>query len=530
MNRRLTALIAFVLVTAVLVPPARAGTYEHRSLPGMDGWSPAVSTARGHVSVGVAAGGVWAGFFDRDPFDPGDLAEWSYAAPADTSVVAWGFDRQVSGIGGGDWNTLFSAISDGRRRLVAYDVPSANRGWGRVEAGGLSATRLEARLVCGGPRVCHRATGPAILWLRAARVVLHDGHAPTGAAVQGDLARDPVLSGVERLSFTATDRGGGVYRTIVSVDGRPITVAPVAADDARCRAAGGPHRFSYRVPCPLAAGMTVELDTRRLSDGPHTVAVAVEDAAGNRTTVLGPTTKTISNSPVSPTPPTTSPAPAPAPTTRAIVHAWLERGHRRVATATAPYGERVRIRGRITDPEGRPLAATPLAVTESLVVPGPTAIAARRNEIVAGRNEIVAHPTGIVARRRWPAVTGVRSRPDGRFTAFTRVGPSRRIGIVGPGGARAPRLTLRVRAAVSLAVARRGTRAFVRGRVRGGYVRRGTLVELQARRRGRWATRLAVRTRAGGRFDGRLTARGTVRARVPGQPRLPYAAGWSRAR
>jgi hypothetical protein len=565
MNRRLTVLIISIVVTAVLVAPARAGTYEHHTLspfaPGIDGWSPRVSAARGFVSVGVDGGGLWAGFFTRNPFDPGDVADWSYAAPADTTAVAWAFDRAVAGIGGGDWNTFFTAISDDRRRLVGWDVPSVNRGWGRLSAGGLSASRLEARLVCGGPGPCHRAGAATTLRLRAARVVLHDGHAPVATAVQGDLVENRVLSGTERLAFRAADRGGGVYRTLVTVDGRPWSATAVDGNGGRCRdviGGGSPYQFAFRVPCPLAAGATVELATTRLSDGRHTIAVAVEDAAGNRTTAFGPVTRTVANRPRRPAPaprPTVTPEPTPPPPlvstepppaaspTRAVIHAWLERGRRRTRTATARLGERVRIRGRVTDAEGRPLAATALTMTERLIAGRALRsrfVAAAEDGLIAAANgdltgadhdERVAgsHAIGAMARR-WPAVTGVRTRPDGRYTAFTRVGPSRRIGIAGPGGARAPRLTLRVRAAVSATLVRRGGSTLVRGRVRGSHVPRGTLVELQARAAGRWETRLLVRTRGRGRFAGRLArlpATAIVRARVPGQPRLPYAAGVS---
>ena len=61
--------------------------------------------------------------------------------------------------------------------------------------------------------------------------------------------------------------------------------------------------------------------------------------------------------------------------------------------------------------------------------------------------------------------------------------------------------------------------------------RRGVLVELQTRDRGRWLTRLVVRTYGSGRYAGRLgSAARQVRARVPRQAGLPFAAGLARAR
>jgi hypothetical protein len=504
------------LLALLIAAPARAGTYEHLSLPGTDGWSGAVWAPRGYVSTGLeGAGEPWAGFFVRSPFDPGDRAEWSYAAPPDTTITGWAFERQVAGIAGGDWNTTFAAEADGRSRLVAYDVPSVNRSWERLAAGGLAATRLVARLICGGPGPCYGAGGATTLRLRAATVTLHDGHAPVVSAVQGDLATETVLAGTAQLSFSASDAGGGVYRALVLADGTVQGRAVVDADGGRCRSVGGPYQFAFRVPCPRATSATVALDTQALADGRHVVEVAVEDVAGNRTTVYGPATKTVANhppsppapSPPAPVPPGGAPGPAAPPLVRpAVVTAWLERRGRRWRVVTAGYGERVRLRGRVTDPSGRPLADVPLAIAE---------------QVSDGR-------------RSWTPLTGVRTRGDGRFTAFTRVGPSRRLRIAAADGAAAPALTVRVRAPLTVRAARRGNGAVVRGRLRGGHVPPGgALVEIQVRAGRRWVTRLVARTFRTGRFFGRLdlvpSGGVAIRARVPRQPGLPFAAGLARA-
>lgn len=473
-------LLLSIPLLLLLAAPARAGTYVDT---GLDGWSPAIRAPGGFVAAGRGSSTLGVQFWGRAAFAPGDRAEWAYDAPPDTTVATWAFEREVAGIGSGHWNTLFSA----GRRLVAHDVPSVNRVWGRIAAGGLAAGRLDAALQCGGPRACS-PLGVARLTLRASRVSLHDPYAPVVSVVQGELATAPVLRGSVALSFAAADRGGGVYRAFAVVDGR--AGAPVAVGDERCRARA-PYEFAYRRPCPLEAGATVAIDTARLPEGRHEVAVVVEDAAGNRTTAYGPVAKTVDNVP--------SPRPVAAPRLP-VVSAWLDRRGRRALSVTTRYGERVRLRGRVTDAAGRPLAGAPVDVAEQVVdAPG--------------------HPVDVVAGRpaSWRPAAALRTFADGTFTTLTRVGPSRRLRVAGAPLA----LTVNVRAPVTARV--RG--AIVSGRLRGG--RRGVLVELQARRERRWVTRLVVRTFASGRFSGRLRARGMVRARVPAQPGLPYATGVS---
>jgi hypothetical protein len=107
------------------------------------------------------------------------------------------------------------------------------------------------------------------------------------------------------------------------------------------------------------------------------------------------------------------------------VAAWLElpaRGHivhRRAVVV--PFGVRVRVRGRLTNRHGRPIAGAALA-------------AIRRQ------------PGG-----RWRVTTGVRTRPDGRFTMVTRIGRSEELRFVyypygdSTVGARSTRLRVTVR-------------------------------------------------------------------------------------
>jgi hypothetical protein len=412
-------LAALTLLAAVaLAAPARAGTYEQR---GFDGWTPYAQGS--FVAALVGAGDLEARFWARTSFAPGDIGQWSYAAPADTSVASLAIERSVTGIASGDWNTLFLARADGHSRVVASDVPSVNRPWGWVSGSGLGANGLIALLQCGGPHLCVPA-GTATLALRDPRVVLHDAYAPEVAALHGDLAEAAPLRGAAGLAFSATDRGGGVYRAWAVVDGRPG--ARLAIGDDRCRG-GDSYEFAFRQPCPLTAGATVTVDTTSLADGPHTFAVLVEDAAGNAVTVFGPATRVVDNVPdpvPTPTPGPASPPPAShaASAPPLTVTAWLRR---RALNITTDYGERVRVHGRATG--------------------GPLPVSLALSERIAGGP--------------WRPLTGLRTLPDGRFSTLLGIGASRAVRV-----GTAPLLVIRVRAPITLA--RHGT--LMRGRLRGG--------------------------------------------------------------
>src|SRR4051812_27853908 len=113
-------LLILIPLFLLLAAPARAGTYDLYTLspaaPGTDGWPPAVNAPRGYVGMTATPGGLAVRFGGRALYDPGDLAEWVYTAPADTAIAGWEIERAVSGIGAGSWNVAFAAIGDGRVR------------------------------------------------------------------------------------------------------------------------------------------------------------------------------------------------------------------------------------------------------------------------------------------------------------------------------------------------------------------------------------------------------------------------------
>jgi hypothetical protein len=122
------------------------------------------------------------------------------------------------------------------------------------------------------------------IFIKGATVVLVDRLAPVVQSADGSAVAEPTWTGAEHLAFSASDRGTGVYRVLVDVDGVIATSARAASDD-RCIDRTGAREFAYPVPCPTAD----------LPAGEHTVTVSLEDAAGNRVILLPPTQKLIVN-------------------------------------------------------------------------------------------------------------------------------------------------------------------------------------------------------------------------------------------
>jgi hypothetical protein len=193
------------------------------------------------------------------------------------------------------------------------------------------------------------------------------------------------------------------------------------------------------------------------------------------------------------------PIPAPAaPQPSGHLTAWLERGARHLRRTTVTWPTRVRIRGRLTDLAGRPLARTPVRMLER-------------------------------SGGRWRGIACVRTRRDGRLATFTRIGPSRQVRLAH--GAARVTLRLTVRASVLVHVRRRGPLTQVSGRVRGGRIpRAGLRLRLQSRGFGGWRTQATLHTDGLGRFSatGRAPAGARLRVVVPAQRGYPYERGVGR--
>jgi hypothetical protein len=261
----------------------------------------------------------------------------------------------------------------------------------------------------------------------------------------------------------------------------------------RCDAAGG--------DCGEIGGAVDRTYALRPGDAGHRVRAVVGASDGGGTVhVASAASEIVSGAGTGPSggfSATTPPAAAP----RGRLTAWLERGRRHLRSTTVGWPTRVRIRGRLTDRAGHPLARTPVRMLER-----------------------------IDGHRRRP-ITGVRTRRDGRLTTFTKIGPSRHIRLVY--GRASVTLRLRVRATARLRVRRAGAMTLVSGRLLGGRVPpAGVSLRLQTRRGAAWSTRAVLRTDGLGRFSasGRAPAGVRLRLAIPAQRGYPFARGVVRPR
>jgi hypothetical protein len=131
------------------------------------------------------------------------------------------------------------------------------------------------------------------------------------------------------------------------VDGQPYADQPVDPTNASCQVP-----FSSPVPCPLQTVRTLALDTATLPNGPHSVRVAIADAAGNRT-VSEPQLVTTRNG---------GPPNGRGASRFARLNAWFVTAGERRAARVVSYGRSRSIAGRLINSEGRPIAGAGIDV------------------------------------------------------------------------------------------------------------------------------------------------------------------------
>jgi hypothetical protein len=231
-----------------------------------------------------------------DPRPPSNAtANWRFEAPPGTSIVRVMARRTTLGLSGGSaqLNDISYQVTGSNGQPLEECSPKvagsscAAELTGPLDKQGLNSTFVTFRVLCTeAGSTCSRPLSVAAthMW-----VTLSDPLPPVVANAR--VLDDGDISGTLRLGFDAADAGGGLYRALVKVDGKtsqaiplgPLPCADINPSDA------DPYQFNVPVPCPpLVKGAGATVDVKKLTPGPHGVEIAIEDAAGNQSTVYGP--------------------------------------------------------------------------------------------------------------------------------------------------------------------------------------------------------------------------------------------------
>jgi hypothetical protein len=325
-------------------------------------------------------------------------------------------------------------------------------------------------------------------------IALEDPYPPTLTTTPtGSLLADGPVANFRDIAFQATDRGSGVQRAVLEVDGRAVVDQLVDPNGGACV-----PPYDHVVPCKLAVAGTVGFDTTTVADGPHTGRLLIYDATGGNSTAFGPFHFVTSN---------------------------------RTVGAVCATG-----------------AKPPLRFSFK---PGVVSFG-RQGLLTAQLNQSVG-PVEVAVLEGATALRKLATlKPDGQGRLFYRLGAgasrSIRLGLR-PAGASSQRYacstpkTLAVRAGVTLRLSdrrlRNGDRLQLGGRVLGGAAAAQKDVVVQARAlHGRsWSTVRVVRADNRGRYRLRYRFRRTFwpvtyqfRAEVRPDRTFPYALGHSRIR
>lgn len=366
------ALVAAFSLSAVIPSGASAadGTYTVSACKGPSGAPAPVAgwtTAAGpeaSVADACTGGGPFALALAPNAHG-GQGAQWSFAAPAGTRISGFNMLRLTQGLAGtSNTSVTYSVVAtgsapDGNTKDLERCVKNGDLCQAELTAPvskpGLDASGLLLNLTCSLPGFATCGNPATSVSIAQAVVTLKDDTKPVVANNRVVDAGD--ASGTLKVRFDATDQGGGLYRANTLVDGKPFASTGL----------GGPtcvdadptdtdtHQFLYPQPCAASvAGHEVAVNYAQLPPGPHTVQTEAEDAAGNTAAVSVTQFPRVNIDGGSPGAGSDGGGPGDyARLKQAKVRAWFVADGKRARTMTVPSGQRVVIRGQITDRRGK---------------------------------------------------------------------------------------------------------------------------------------------------------------------------------
>jgi len=198
----------------------------------------------------------------------GSDGRWTFAAPPETTLKS--IDYEVAGRDKDNVEvylrtnrqTLFAAQNDGSGQFLT----DSKSGVGL--AGGTTSVFIQS--ICDTSARCDYGKEYGDISLYEAVVEVEDNTDPELKPKSGSLAAgaNPVQQGIADVSFDATDNTG-------------IKSARLLVDRDEVDSDTYPYDETKSVPAENQTDRRLVVDTRRLSEGPHTVQLIVVDSAGN---------------------------------------------------------------------------------------------------------------------------------------------------------------------------------------------------------------------------------------------------------
>jgi len=206
------------------------------------------------------------------------FARWRWNAPPGAAISeirgSWwhalhdGMEQRIGGINwGGGFEPFLSASgtdADPREFVRGFSPPAA---------------AIEDRLLCarGEDKWCSLDPGS---WsaIRGLTITVEDDHTPS-AWLGGELLAGGWRHGVQGIGFSAgNEEGGGVHHSETYLDGARIDLTEYPCQVAYI---DGEWRATRMQPCLTGVSGAAAVDTRRFSDGNHTMRHCATDFAGN---------------------------------------------------------------------------------------------------------------------------------------------------------------------------------------------------------------------------------------------------------
>jgi hypothetical protein len=221
----------------------------------------------------------------------GARAGWTITAPPGATITGITYYRTLATHGDRDVAAgLFQAdgsVLEQCRIALPFGSPSVcsmPNNQVPVAFGNLNTTSLFLGVLCDivvNPAVTACVAGGAPLhnmqaYMYSAKVTMTENAAPTVTGIGGALWGGGLVSGTVSVSFSGSDATGIREQAVQNDSGQTVLSRPNACD------------YTQQPPCPQSPNATLNVDTTRVADGPHTFRLVVTDTAGNSTVVNSP--------------------------------------------------------------------------------------------------------------------------------------------------------------------------------------------------------------------------------------------------